>query len=82
MARKKHFEPYLILWRIRLENNPAHTDWSTFDSYNSLQKRNKIFEALTKTPSPIIEFKRETNHDSYVFKPTPAYVTTNTTNRP
>lgn len=77
MAKKKHNEPYLILWRIRLENKPAHTEWSTYGFYNSLQKRNEIFEALTKAPSQIIEYKRENNYNSYAFNPTPAYVTTN-----
>ena len=73
MSRKKHIAPYLILWRIKLEHKPMEQNWTVYDSFNSLAIRNRIYDSLLAKQCQIVEYKRETNHNSHFINPTISY---------
>lgn len=82
MARKKHIAPYLILWRVNPKCNPVENDWLIFESYQSLAMRNLVFDKINATSHQIIEYKRETNHNSPFINPNKKYEQINPSNRP
>lgn len=82
MAKNKPLAPYLILWRIQQSHNPIDNDWTIYDSFLSLAQRNEVFNKLKMQACSIIEYKRDTNHNSPVINPNISYEQANSTNRP